>query len=91
MVVIDESTSSKNLFSQVAKAIMNFPEAFTNAQPITNAKVPIIKFVDAQTQLHFDCSFNKDDGLRQVQELQKAFEVYPEMKYLLMILKCMLR
>ena len=36
-------------------------------------------------------SFNKDDGIKQLEEVKRALENYPEMKYLIFILKCMLR
>ena len=38
-------------------------EDFEKVLLITNAKVPIIKFVDRETQLNFDVSFNKMDGI----------------------------
>ena len=31
------------------------------------------------------------DGLKQITELQKAFDLYPEMKYMIVIIKCILR
>ena len=31
------------------------------------------------------------DGLKQITELQKAFDLYPEMKYMIVVIKCILR
>ena len=58
---------------------------------IRSAKVPLIKMVEKSTNLNFDISFNKMDGVKQVKEIQKGMEYYPEMKHLLLIVKCFLR
>lgn len=70
---------------------MNQSQKFEGINLIANAKVPIIKFIEISTQFHFDLSFNKMDGLKQITELQKAFDLYPEMKYMIVIIKCILR
>lgn len=58
---------------------------------IGHAKVPIIKFVESSTQYQFDITINKLDGVHQLQEVKKALKVYPEMKYLIILLKYALK
>lgn len=58
---------------------------------IKSAKVPIVKMVGKKNDYNFDISFNKFDGIKQLKEAEKAFEIYPEMKFLIVILKCILR
>lgn len=58
---------------------------------IKSAKVPIVKMVGKKNDYNFDISFNKFDGIKQLKEAEKAFEIYPEMKFLIIILKCILR
>jgi non-canonical poly(A) RNA polymerase PAPD5/7 len=53
--------------------------------------VPIIKFVFTKYKLHFDLSVNKLDGLYQLKEVEKAIDFYPELKYLLIVNKCILK
>ena len=62
-VCIDQGQSEKSLYSKVAHAMLENKEDFEKVLLITNAKVPIIKFVDRETQLNFDVSFNKMDGI----------------------------
>lgn len=64
---------------------------YEKVQMIKWAKVPLIKVVERATQIHFDISFNAFDGLKQIPVTQRALEVYPEMKYLIFVLKAMLK
>ncbi|CAD8121914.1 unnamed protein product [Paramecium sonneborni] len=91
MVMIETSCSQKQLYKKVAAKMMKQTNKFENVNLIANAKVPIIKFVEVESQYHFDLSFNQLDGLKQIEELEKAFEIYPELKFLLMTLKCILK
>ncbi|CAD8210064.1 unnamed protein product [Paramecium octaurelia] len=91
IVMIETSCTQKQLFKKVAARMMKQTNKFENVNLIANAKVPIIKFVEVESQYHFDISFNQLDGLKQIQELETAFELYPELKFLLMTLKCVLR
>ena len=53
--------------------------------------MPIIKFVEKGSQINYDVSFNKLDGVKQLTEVQRGLEIYPEMRYMIFVLKCMLR
>ncbi|CAK85020.1 unnamed protein product (macronuclear) [Paramecium tetraurelia] len=90
VVMIDKSMSAKELYKKVAQSLMK-SDKFENVNLIANAKVPIIKFFEVESQYQFDISFNQMDGLKQIDEIRKAFTIYPEFKYLIMILKCMLK
>ncbi|CAD8121232.1 unnamed protein product [Paramecium sonneborni] len=91
IVMIETSCTQKQLYKKVAAQMIKQTNKFENVNLIANAKVPIIKFIDVESQYHFDLSFNQLDALKQIEELEKAFEIYPELKILLMTLKCMLR
>lgn len=53
--------------------------------------MPIIKFLHTKTNLWFDITVNRLDGLNQLKEVEQALQFYPEMKYLLFLNKCMLK
>ena len=53
--------------------------------------MPLIKFKEKQTQIHFDLSFNIEDGVKQVEVVKKAIAIFPELKHLLILMKCFLR
>lgn len=91
LVVIKEDESNKTLYQKVAEVLSEQKDVFENINFITHAKVPLIKFVEKSTQISFDISFNKEDGVKQLKEVEKGLKIYPEMKYLIYILKCMLR
>ena len=90
-VIMKEDANNKKMYDKVAKLLFDHTEMFENINLIQNAKVPIIKFIEKSTQINFDISFNKDDGIKQLAEVEKGLKVYPEMRYLIFILKCMLR
>lgn len=43
---------------------MNMQDKYENINVIRSAKVPLIKLVEKSTQLNFDISFNKLDGVK---------------------------
>jgi len=51
--------------------------AFCDIQYIRHSKVPLIKFVHIDTQLPFDVSVNKRDGLFQIEHVQRMKKLYP--------------
>eukprot|EP01016_Furgasonia_blochmanni_P029777 TRINITY_DN3118_c0_g1_i17.p1 TRINITY_DN3118_c0_g1~~TRINITY_DN3118_c0_g1_i17.p1 ORF type:complete len:243 (-),score=57.96 TRINITY_DN3118_c0_g1_i17:104-832(-) len=76
---------------KVAKIIMQNSDLFDSINIIKSAKVPIVKIRDIEYDINFDISFNKMDGLYQIDAVQKALQVYPAMKYIILILKLVLR
>lgn len=59
--------------------------------PIKNAKVPIIKLQDKHTLINVDISFNRTNGVYCVKLVKHLLLTYPELKPLLLILKCFLK
>ena len=79
-----------SLMNTFAKVLMKNPD-YESINIIRSAKVPLIKLVESKTGYNFDISFNKLDGVKQIKEINKALEYYPEMKYVLVLMKCFLR
>ena len=64
---------------------------FSELEYIRKSKVPLIKLTKKEGNIQFDISVNKEDGIKQLAEVKKMGEYYPEFKYLFMVLKCMLK
>eukprot|EP01017_Pseudomicrothorax_dubius_P026989 TRINITY_DN3062_c0_g1_i1.p1 TRINITY_DN3062_c0_g1~~TRINITY_DN3062_c0_g1_i1.p1 ORF type:complete len:429 (-),score=125.89 TRINITY_DN3062_c0_g1_i1:138-1424(-) len=90
-VVVKQDLVDKTVMNRVAKVLFKNEELFEGIQLIRGAKVPIIKFVDKETQVQFDISFNKMDGVHHLVEVDRAMAAYPEMKYVIMVIKLLLR
>lgn len=68
-VLIDdiEEYEERKVYDNIHKIIRkNEGIAFCDIQYIRNSKVPLIKLVHIDTQLPFDISVNKKDGLKQI-------------------------
>ncbi|GAP89487.1 putative DNA polymerase sigma [Rosellinia necatrix] len=62
--------------------------AFRNmVEPITKAKVPLLKYTDDYTGLKVDISFEKMDGYRAVDTFRKWRDQYPAMPPLVAVIK----
>lgn len=55
------------------------------------AKVPIVKLEDRDTGLFMDVSFSKANGVAALSFIKKYLILYPELKYLLIIIKAFLK
>lgn len=60
-------------------------------EPIKSAKCPIIKLCDKQTNIQVDISFNRENGIYCVQLVKQLKRKYPELRHLLLVLKCFLK
>ena len=87
---MEPNMSNATLINKIARALMKHPD-YDSINVIRSAKVPLIKLVEKSTNLNFDLSFNKLDGVNQLKAVQKALDYFPEMKHMLMILKCFLK
>jgi non-canonical poly(A) RNA polymerase PAPD5/7 len=76
--------------NKLAKVLMKHPD-YESINIIRSAKVPLIKLIESKTGYNFDISFNKLDGVKQIKEINKALEYYPEMRYVLVLMKCFLK
>jgi len=90
LVVVEPSIHPQTMMNKLAKALMKNPD-YESVNVIRSAKVPLIKLIERNTNYNFDLSFNKLDGVNQLREIQKGLEYYPEMKHLLLVLKCFLK
>lgn len=54
-------------------------------------KVPIINTHTSKYDLQLDISVNKQDGLKQIFEIQKIQNSIPEFKYIFILFKCFLK
>lgn len=55
------------------------------------AKVPIVKLEDKETALFMDISFSRANGVAALSFIKKYLILYPELKYLLVIIKAFLK
>ena len=63
----------------------------TSIEPIKHAKVPIIKLQDKATQINVDLSFNRENGIFCVKLVRQLLIKFPELRPLLIVLKCFLK
>ena len=59
--------------------------------PLKHAKVPIIKLQDRESGVNVDISFNRTNGIYCVKLVKHLLKKYPELKPLLIVLKCFLK
>jgi len=91
LVLLEPDYNPLTLMNKLAKQLMKMNDKYEDINVIRSAKVPLIKLVEKSTKLNFDISFNKLDGVKQIKEIQKGLEYYPELKHLMMILKLFLK
>ena len=60
-------------------------------QVIANAKVPIIKFIEVQSNINFDVSFDVANGPVAAGFVRDLMETLPPMKPLVLVLKIFLQ
>ena len=58
---------------------------------ILNAKVPLLKFVERESGLHFDLCANSTNGVENSTYIRERLVKYPAMRPLLIALKCVLQ
>ena len=90
-VILQENKSSNYLLNKIANVLLKREDLYERVNIIKSAKVPIVKLIEKEHNYNFDISFNKFDGIKQLKEAEKAFDIYPEMKFLIIIAKCILR
>lgn len=97
LVVLSKNFLSKGFATtgQTKSAVRKFAAEMTNnriaksgsCMPISNAKVPIVKFVDAQSNLKVDISFENNTGLVANQTCNAWKIRYPAMPYIVILVK----
>ncbi|CDO74406.1 hypothetical protein BN946_scf184867.g4 [Trametes cinnabarina] len=86
----DDETKKRVLF-QLA-ALMRNSRVTDHVQVVARARVPVISFTTMPDlgSLKVDISLNATDGLRAVPILRGYFERMPALRYLVLVLKCLL-
>jgi len=63
----------------------------SSIEPLKHARVPIIKLTDKESNLHVDLSFNRENGVYCVKLVKILLRKYPELRPLMIVLKCFLK
>lgn len=91
LVLVHDQVEKSKLIAKTRKVLKKLPETFEHLEVLLNAKVPIIKFTHGPSQVDFDITFNELSGVQNAEEVAQALKIHPEIKYLLMIMKLVLR
>ncbi len=80
----------KTLINKITKEIIRY-DLCSTIEPIKSAKCPIIKMTEKETGINLDISFNRENGPHCVKLVNKLNQKYPELRPLLLVLKCFLK
>lgn len=78
---------SKTFLYQLSSKLRSTPGFAEKVTTIGKARVPIIKFVDRQSKIHIDISFERRNGLTAVEHIRKWAEEFPCLRHLVMPIK----
>lgn len=91
VVMISKTHDKNQLIKKMSHVIKNNPGVFTNVEILKHARVPLIKFTEAETNVEFDVTFNEESGLNNIEYMKQALRVHPEIAPLLFIFKIFLK
>ena len=91
LVLMSEEEDKNKLLRKCSKVILKDTSVFSNVEVVKGARIPIIKFTESESQIEFDITFNEVGGLAVLEEIKKAFQTHPEIKYLILLMKLFLR
>lgn len=83
---VKELTMINRITSELVRA-----DICASIEPIKHAKVPIIKLKDKLTSINVDISFNRENGIYCVKLVKQLLKKYPELRPMLLVLKCFLK
>lgn len=86
-----EGIDDRKTYEAIYSAIMKRGDEYSEVDYIRKSKVPLIKFVKTDGWIQFDISVNKEDGIKQLAEVRKMVDCFPEFRYLAIVLKCALK
>lgn len=89
--LISEVDDEIELIRKTREVLGRHEDRFENIQCVLKAKVRLIKFIDTKTKIELDMSFNQVNGLQNINEVDKALKIHPEIKYLVMVMKMFLK
>jgi DNA polymerase sigma len=90
LLVYYPEVKESNMITKLTSAIIKAGICKSIA-PIKHAKVPIIKLADKETEINVDISFNRTNGVYCVKLVKHLLVKYPELRPILLVLKCFLK
>lgn len=91
MAVLIDGMDVRKVYESIYSAIIKRGDEYCEVDYIRKSKVPLIKFIKTEGWIQFDISVNKEDGIKQLAEVRKMVDCFPEFRYLAIILKCTLK
>ncbi len=91
VVMTSKTLDKEHLIKKMSLVIKNNPNVFTNVEILKHARVPLIKFTDAETNVEFDITFNEESGLLNIDYMKQALRVHPEIGPMLFLFKIFLK
>ena len=91
VVMVSKTLDKNQLIKKMSQVIKRYPSVFTNVEVLKHARVPLIKFTHAETNIEFDVTFNEESGLKCIEYMKQALQVHPELGPLLFIFKVFLK
>eukprot|EP00347_Sterkiella_histriomuscorum_P022131 403331574 len=90
LIVYQPDVSESRMITKVADAIVRQKKCKT-IDVLKNTKVPLIKITDSEFGVNVDISFNRTNGVYCVKLVKQLLQMFPELKPLMMVLKCFLK
>lgn len=90
VAIVNSNLSTKQLLKKCAETLRS-TEHFEILEMYKHSKTPMIKFQSKKSLQLFEMTFNDLSGLIITQETMQAIQMFPEMPYLIFILKMFLR
>lgn len=90
VVFTDPEDDSRELINTFSEALLR-RKIPAQLERILTARVPIIKMKDRETGIMLDISFNIENGLEGVNVIKSYLAKYPQLKYLITVLKYFLK
>jgi non-canonical poly(A) RNA polymerase PAPD5/7 len=91
VAILVDSQDDRKIYEAVYSALLKRGDEYCEIDYIRKSKVPLIKFIKTEGWIQFDVSVNKEDGIKQLTEVRKLIDCFPEFRYLAMVLKCALK
>ncbi len=66
VLISGDDYSARKLMKKVKNIIKKNKEVFSHVEFLSKAKIPLIKFVESESKIEFDLSFNQKDGIDMV-------------------------
>ncbi|XP_065862069.1 uncharacterized protein [Euphorbia lathyris] len=91
VVILESGIKSPQIGLQALAKALSQKSIAKKIQVIAKARVPIIKFVERQSGISFDLSFNVENGPKAAEFIKEAVSKWPALRPLCLILKVFLQ